>query len=267
MKKNKALWFLPILIIIGSYLLFLIYFTYPISEFSIEKAGQLGDSFGILNSLFSGFAFIALIMTIYLQQEEINNMKKELEKQNFENIFFLILSKFNDKQNNDLKSFDKQFENRYQKFEEMRYKLYEYFKYYSNQFPQDEPTESIEAYLGVYNEPHFNLKIYFENLFFIIDFIDNSKLTYETKKIYYKILINDLTYNELIMLFYHVLTKDKLLKYKYIVEEESFFEGITHKSLIKECKDLLEYDISAYGKNEALIGVYNHCKKKMCSIK
>jgi hypothetical protein len=125
-----------------------VYITYPISEFSIEKAGQLGDSFGILNSLFSGFAFVALIMTIYLQQEEINNMKKELEKQNFENIFFLILEKFNTKQNNDLKSFDKQFENRYQKFEEMRYKLYEYYKYYNSQFSQEEPINSIEAYWG-----------------------------------------------------------------------------------------------------------------------
>jgi hypothetical protein len=267
LKKNKILWFLPILIVIGSYLLFLIYLTYPISEFNIEKAGQIGDSFGILNSLFSGFAFVALIMTIYLQQEEINNMKKELEKQNFENIFFLILEKFNTKQNNDLKSFDKQFENRYQKFEEMRYKLYEYYKYYNSQFPQEESVKSIEAYFGVYNEPHFNLKIYFENLFFIIDFINNSKLTYEIKKIYYKLLINDLTYNELIMMFYHVLSKDKFLKYKYIMEEESFFEGISHKSLIKECKDLLEYNISAYGKNEALISVYNHCKKEMSSIK
>ena len=130
MKKNKILWFLPILIVVCSYLLFLIYLTYPLSEFNIEKTGQIGDSFGILNSLFSGFAFVALIMTIYLQQEEINSMKKELEKQNFENIFFLILEKFNTKQNNDLKSFDKQFENRYQKFEEMRYKLLEYFKYW-----------------------------------------------------------------------------------------------------------------------------------------
>jgi hypothetical protein len=63
------------------------------------------------------------------------------------------------------------------------------------------------------------------------------------------------------MMFYHILAKDKLLKYKYLAEEESFFEGISHKSLIKECEDLIEYDISAFGKNEPLIGVYNHCKK------
>lgn len=265
LKKNWK-WFLFPIGIILVYGLFLIFITFPISEYSIEKAGQFGDSFGILNSLFSGFAFIALIITIYLQQKEIINMKKELEKQNFESIFFLILNKFNDKQDKELNLFDEKFENRYQKFEKMRYKLYEYFEYY-NKDNQGKTIKSIEAYWGLFNESHLNLKAYFENLFFIIDFIDNSNLNNEAKKIYYKILKNDLTYNELIIMFYHILSKDNLLKYKYIAEEESFFETISHKSLIKECEDLLEYDISAYGNNQELIDTYNYCKNEINRIK
>lgn len=93
-KKNKF-WFLLILVIVFSYLAILLYLTYPISELSIEKAGQLGDSFGVVNSIFSGLAFIALVITIYLQQKEISETKKELEKNSFENKFFNLLNHYN----------------------------------------------------------------------------------------------------------------------------------------------------------------------------
>jgi hypothetical protein len=43
---------------------FLLFFTWPISELSIDKSGVLGDSFVLLTSLFSGLAFAGLIITI-----------------------------------------------------------------------------------------------------------------------------------------------------------------------------------------------------------
>lgn len=39
----------------------LIFLTWPISEFSISKAGTFGDSFGVLTSLFTGLAFAGLL--------------------------------------------------------------------------------------------------------------------------------------------------------------------------------------------------------------
>ena len=93
--KEHKIWFLiPICIILG-YGAILIIFTYPISEYSISKAGQFGDSFGILNSMFSGFAFISLVITIYLQQKEMKDAKEEILKQNFENTFFKMIDLFN----------------------------------------------------------------------------------------------------------------------------------------------------------------------------
>lgn len=44
-----------------------------------EHRGQLGDLFGVVNSLFSGLAFAGLIYTVYLQREELSLQRKELQ--------------------------------------------------------------------------------------------------------------------------------------------------------------------------------------------
>jgi len=49
---------------------------------SIAQAGQMGDTFGALNALFSGLAFAGLIISIRQQQEEI--VKSTTAQQNTE---------------------------------------------------------------------------------------------------------------------------------------------------------------------------------------
>jgi hypothetical protein len=46
---------------------------------SWEKRAQLGDLFGVANSLFSGLAFAGVIYTIYLQREELSLQRRELQ--------------------------------------------------------------------------------------------------------------------------------------------------------------------------------------------
>jgi Na+/melibiose symporter-like transporter len=46
-----------------------------------EKAGQLGDSFGGVTSLFSALAFAGLIYTIFLQKRELESQREELRLQ------------------------------------------------------------------------------------------------------------------------------------------------------------------------------------------
>lgn len=43
-----------------------------------EKASKMGDSFGSINALISGLAFIALTYTIHLQRKELGLQRKEL---------------------------------------------------------------------------------------------------------------------------------------------------------------------------------------------
>ena len=44
-------------------------------------AGVFGDSFGALNTLFSGLAFAGIILTIFMQKEELKLQRKELKMQ------------------------------------------------------------------------------------------------------------------------------------------------------------------------------------------
>ena len=82
-----------------------------------EERGEFGDSFGVVNALFSGLAFAGVIWAIILQKkelalqreelantrEEIKGQKEQLEaqnqtlqKQNFESSFFQLLGLYND---------------------------------------------------------------------------------------------------------------------------------------------------------------------------
>lgn len=56
------------------------FIVYHSGNFAIKNAAELGDSFGGLNTLFSGLAFAGLIYTILLQQEELHLQRKELQE-------------------------------------------------------------------------------------------------------------------------------------------------------------------------------------------
>ena len=88
------------------YALMLVFVTWPVSEWSLEKAGSFGDSFGVLTSVFTGLAFVGLMSTVFLQREELQLNRKELEQtrnelklqsltfnhQRFESSFYQLLS-------------------------------------------------------------------------------------------------------------------------------------------------------------------------------
>lgn len=77
---------------------------YLLSE-DLDKAGQLGDLFGIVNALFSGLAFAILIVELNFQRQELKltrqammdqkdqlkDQSEELKKQNYERLFFNLL--------------------------------------------------------------------------------------------------------------------------------------------------------------------------------
>lgn len=63
-----------------------------------ERAGTFGDMFGAVNALFSGFAFVGIIISIRMQSEELELQRNELKdtreefkNQNFQTTFFNLL--------------------------------------------------------------------------------------------------------------------------------------------------------------------------------
>ena len=78
MKKNKFVWS----IIIGIILIGLLWGgSWLLIDFNIENStnrGEFGDKFGAINSLFSGLAFLGLIVTLLFQKEELELQRQEL---------------------------------------------------------------------------------------------------------------------------------------------------------------------------------------------
>lgn len=71
-----------LLVIVAGVFIFcvgLIAFLYV--RFDSEKAGQVGNSFGILTSFFSGITVIGLLITIYLQRRDLEIARRSLRNQ------------------------------------------------------------------------------------------------------------------------------------------------------------------------------------------
>lgn len=82
-KRNEVLTLAIILIfIIGIYLSFMWYVVTKIKEDgALSELGSFGDSFGVINSLFSGLGFAGLLITLVFQQRQIRNQKNEFLQQ------------------------------------------------------------------------------------------------------------------------------------------------------------------------------------------
>lgn len=71
-------WFLSIcFIILGITIGFYFLVSY---HFDLDKSTKIGDTFGILSSLFTGLAFAGVIVSILIQQQELIETRKELKK-------------------------------------------------------------------------------------------------------------------------------------------------------------------------------------------
>lgn len=80
-----------VVLMVGIYGALVLFLTWPISEFSVAKAGTFGDSFGFTTSLFSGLAFAGIVFTILLQRQELTESREIFRIQRFEGSFYRLL--------------------------------------------------------------------------------------------------------------------------------------------------------------------------------
>jgi hypothetical protein len=79
MNKEKEKVSLTVLIvaIIAAWIIITVIIWFVFKDW--DKSGTFGDTFGAINSLFSGLALAGIIYTIYLQKTELSLQRKELE--------------------------------------------------------------------------------------------------------------------------------------------------------------------------------------------
>jgi hypothetical protein len=223
----------------------------------INKAGMFGDSFGVITSLFSGLAFVGIILTILLQRDELQLQRQELaltrdelksqhttaRRQIFENTFFQMLRLHNDivagirlptKKANGRECFIHIYEG-----------LQRHYNNYSQQPIDQERTALEEVYSQFWNEYQNQLGHYFRYLYTMFKFVKTSAI--EDKRLYTNIIRAQLSDKELLVLFYNCLCKYGVEQFKPLAEEFAIFNNLPKEQLLKPKLHCDYYDQSAFG--------------------
>lgn len=80
--KKNYIFTIPFIAITFIYFGFMAFIIHKVSETdSLSSLGSFGDSFGILNALFSGLGFSGLLITLFYQQRQINSQENDSKKQ------------------------------------------------------------------------------------------------------------------------------------------------------------------------------------------
>jgi hypothetical protein len=239
-----------------------------------DKMGEWGDFFGgVLNPLLTFLTFMGLLITIMLQQKELQQSRKEfkgqkesLENQEFDNKFFQMLNLFNNiistlkYKENYLVYFGSKENKTYEKREalkEIKTKL----------VSQVEKEELItlkdfqQLFDDINNKFDTTFKFYFINLYQILKYIDKNSTDENSLKEYSNIVRAQLSKDELVLLFYNAMGVREYSgdNYKKLIEKYALFEHLRYNDL-NETKNnkladslLVEYSEDAFGKNDALI--------------
>jgi hypothetical protein len=219
-----------IVIIIIAWIIFFVATKYFFGTWT-QESGWFGDSFGGLNSLFSGLAFAGIIYTIFLQKQELRLQRKELrqtrqefivqnetlKKQRFENTFFHLL----DLHNEIVDKLDiTRNEGGPHTINWVRYSKRDFFtgaiNVLSDQSQMDDEFEDAkdswtviqDAYRTFNFEFSTHLSHYFRNLYHIYKYTHFSKLiSLEEKEFYTSIIRAQLSDSELTLIFYNMLVE------------------------------------------------------------
>ena len=283
--SGKVRWWPWLLGVIVLWILAII--VLPLCFPNIVERGQFGDSFGVVNALFSGLALAGVIYAIILQKKELALQREELEKtrkeikgqkeqleaqnqtlqkQNFESSFFQLLGLHNDIVNSMKVSF-------YLGGKPTVYQGRQCFAYLLDEFRHNyggaeerfhaewkqNPDEARQVRLQWINEKYEELfdkyqsqvGHYFRNLYNVVKFVDQESdflQDYEDKKYYTNLIRAQLSRDELGLLFYNCLS-DRGAKFKVLVEKYALLEDMDFKVLINEEHKSL-YDESAYGESK-----------------
>ena len=191
---------------------------WPISELSIAKAGTLGDSFGVLTSLFTGLGFACLLGTIFLQREEMKKNQEALllqgktfQRQRFEDAFYKMLSLYKENLRElSVKSQDDE-QHRISGIDALNYLILKldkaWKKHKLNSFPTDESDQKIFIYtlITTIESVFMRQTRYVETLSSILILVEEECKDSSQKEMYWRLLASQLTAYEIKYLFYEAL--------------------------------------------------------------
>lgn len=215
---------------------------------SCEERGTYGDMYGALNTLFSGFAFVGIIISILMQNKEISMQRddlklqrEEMEKQReemeltrnevreqnstmflqrFENTFFKLV----ELHQNIVSGFQIEETNTFASNTQHRGK--ECFTFFFNLI-REKDVMNADEYYDLYDNFQSILGVYFTSLYRILKYIKRQeKLTNEEKYEYSSILRSNLSDDELWLVSVNCIIGHGKVKFMPLVIEFKFCKNI-----------------------------------------
>lgn len=221
-------------------------FTGCVQNFA--ERGQFGDSYGALNTLFSGLAFAGVIVAIFLQKEQlelqgremtemrtvVEAQKKEMEsqsltlrRQQFENTFFNLLEYFKTSSSATISASSTR--NLSPSLDRLRGFIEDADKEASSPVRIQSIRKGFDQF---YSEYDSLLDPYFEQLRNILLFVEKSQ--FEDRQFYASILFTQLSSAELVFLFYFRVCCETTDVLRRLLAEGDFPRFVSAKMLFQE---------------------------------
>ncbi|MFC1600814.1 hypothetical protein ACFL34_00500 [Candidatus Sumerlaeota bacterium] len=87
-KRNKWIWIVSVVVffLLGVFVTeLMVVFAFIVKvSYTVEQWGQFGDSFGLLNAMFSGLALVGVIIALAFQSKELSAQIKEMQDSNIQ---------------------------------------------------------------------------------------------------------------------------------------------------------------------------------------
>lgn len=257
-EKNDSLkpfWRLLVGVLIAWFILWISVYSILIN-FEWSTRGQVGDMFGVVNSLFSGLALAGIIFAIILQKKELGYQRKELKatrkefqqqnitlkKQRFENTFFQMLSLHNEivnhlsyREGHNLFEKRQFFEGVYNHLKNTTIKnSIKLFKIPITDIKFENHKELITTtYKQFFTRFQSYLGHYFRNLYYIYKYIYMTDLIEDNEKQFYGAVARaQLSSFELLLIFYNSFLGLGFPKFRYLITEYDILANIDWKSII-----------------------------------
>lgn len=189
--------------IVSGYLGLLLYVTSPISSYSMSSAAILGDSFGIINALFSGLAFAGLIITILLQREELRESREIFKAQKFEDAFYRLLDFYRNNLNEISISVDEKKITGIASLSHQLKKFQDTSNFTKEEIFSDDDTEKFFEKINNTLTPQSR---YLGTLESLLSLVMKELPNSEENKFYIKLIASQLTVHEVKYIFYRCLS-------------------------------------------------------------
>lgn len=261
------------------------YFYGELEGDKLANAGVFGDSAGAVNALFSAFAFIGVIIAIWLQAKELKLQRIELKdtrrelagqnetmrRQRFENTFFQMLSLQEDivkdlylsytvktsicRRGNNGSEFEIKDEQRQCIGREIfRFTFDGSYEYQGMRsvIQADSFEEGMENYANSVIPTNFDH--YFRHLYRIIKFVNETTLLpekYDVRYSYISMVRGQLSRYELIWLFYNGLSEYGVEKFKPLIEKYALLKNIRGNFLVDK-SHMEQYALGAFEKTHSI---------------